>query len=196
MTTTVSRPRMTTKPPELDESELVAQLVRGNPQAFDQVVEQYQPRVAAMAHRLLGWTDETEDVVQDVFVTVLARVDSFQGRSSLWTWIARITINRCRSWQRRNWLRRNVHRIGEALLNQQASQLPAGQETIRDETAVEVRTAVRALPVKYREVVVLRYLEELPIERVAELLGLSRAAVDVRLTRARKKLAERLEHLA
>lgn len=187
---------MTTKPPELDESELVAQLVRGNPQAFDRVVEQYQPRVTAMAHRLLGWTDETEDVVQDVFVTVLARVDSFQGRSSLWTWIARITINRCRSWQRRNWLRRNVHRIGEALLKQQASHSPAGQETIRDETAAEVRTAVRALPVKYREVIVLRYLEELPIERVAELLRLSRGTVDVRLTRARKKLAERLEHLA
>lgn len=187
---------MTTKPPELDESELVAQLVRGDPQAFDRVVERYQPRVAAMAHRLLGWTNETEDVVQDVFVTVLARVDSFQGRSTLWTWIARITINRCRSWQRRNWLRRKVHNASEVLLHQQATQSPAGHQTIRDETAVEVRTAVRALSVKYREVIVLRYLEELPIENVAELLGLSRGAVDVRLTRARKKLAERLEHLA
>ena len=151
--------------------------------------------MAGLANRLLGWTDATDDVVQDVFVTVLDRVSSFEGRSSLWTWLARITINRCRTWQRRTWLRRKLQSVSGTLLDRQA-ETPASQpQLIRDETAAEVRTAVRALPAKYREVIVLRYLEELPIEEVAELLELSRGAVDVRLTRARGQLAARLKHL-
>lgn len=195
MTTTVNKHRMTTKPPELNESELVAQLVRGDPRAFDLLVEQYQHRVAGLANRLLGWTDATDDVVQDVFVTVLDRVSSFEGRSSLWTWLARITINRCRTWQRRTWLRRKLQSVSGTLLDRQAETPTSQPQLIRDETAAEVRTAVRALPAKYREVIVLRYLEELPIEEVAELLELSRGAVDVRLTRARGQLAARLKHL-
>ncbi len=194
MTTTVSKRRMTNTPPELDERELVAQLVRGDPLAFDRVVERYQQRVASLANRLLGWTNETDDIVQDVFVSVLNRVGSFEGRSSLWTWIARITINRCRSWQRSAWLRRKLLGGGAVVDGPQESPVVEHQ-AVRDETAKLVRVAVCALPNKYREVIVLRYLEELSIEEVAEMLGLARGTVDVRLTRARKKLAVHLEHL-
>src|SRR5258706_13850898 len=75
----------------------------GDPAAFDEVVHRDQETVARLAHRLLGWSPEVEDVVQEVFLAALKNATRFRRGSSLTTWLTTITLNKCRS-QRRGFL--------------------------------------------------------------------------------------------
>jgi RNA polymerase sigma-70 factor, ECF subfamily len=192
--------------PELDERSLVAQAATGNHAAFDQLVTVHQDRIAQLVHRLLGWPGDVDDVVQDVFVDALRNLHRFDGRSSVLTWLTRLTINRCRTHQRKQWLRRLLplprvedppwrgegrgERASDATAIRDPADLLIAQETIH-----QVHSAIRQLNQKDREIIVLRYLEELPIDQIAKTLNLSRTATDVRLTRARQRLEKILQPL-
>ena len=161
---------------------------------FEQVVDQQQANVARLARRLLGWTianNDVDDVVQDVFLAVLKGLLGFRGQSAISTWITRITINACRAHRRRRMVRL-------AFLSRFIRQAPTSYETEppadeRDETNRRVRRAVSALPNRYREVVVLRYLQGMEIDEIRAVLGLTRAAIEVRLHRARAMLRDVLD---
>src|SRR4051794_39555078 len=86
---------------DAEESALARRFSSGDPQAFEEMVACYRARVTRLAHRLLGWGGDPEDVVQDVFLAALRKAKDFRGRASLWTWLATITINRCRRQLRR-----------------------------------------------------------------------------------------------
>jgi RNA polymerase sigma-70 factor (ECF subfamily) len=162
---------------------------------FDQLVALHEPRVRRLTHRLLGWSGaaaDVDDVVQDVFLVLLDKLNTFRGDSSLATWLARVTINACRSHQRRKWLRLRwlaaTHRpphFSEAVP-------PADEKALREEASAHVRDAVAALKAQDREVIVLFYLEELPVREIAALLGVSNNVVEVRLHRARERLKAKL----
>lgn len=176
-----------------DEQLLLDKFVQGDRDAFERLVALYERRVARLAHRLLGWIGDVEDVVQDVFLAVYEQGHKFRGDSELWPWLTAITVNKCRSRMRRHflklrWLR---NRAPEALGNESSD-----QDSLRDETSTKVRTAVRALPPKDREVIVLYYLEDRPVVEISRLLGSSENAIDVRLHRARKRLKELLGEFA
>jgi RNA polymerase sigma-70 factor (ECF subfamily) len=189
-----SAPRATVKSPAADAEDraLAARLARGEPGAFDELVDRYGRRVTALASRLLGWSRGADDVAQDVFLATLEKRAKFRGEARLWTYLAAITVNRCRSVLRRRWLQ-------ERVLAVLAPARPVAREgdcpTGADETGRVVRAAVARLPTAYREVIVLRYLEELSIDEVAAVLALTRGAVEQRLSRARRLLAEPLAHL-
>ena len=68
---------------------------------FEQWVEAYQPRVARLAQRLLGWRADVDDVAQDVFLAALKHLPNFRNDATPWTWLAAITINCCRERMRR-----------------------------------------------------------------------------------------------
>jgi RNA polymerase sigma-70 factor (ECF subfamily) len=159
-------------------------LARGDKAAFDSVVDLYAPFVRRrLARRLLGWQQaDAEDVTQDVFVHVYLKARAFRGGSSLQTWLTRITINRCRTLQRRKWLK--LDRLWRAIRERAA----ACDALEQDETARCVRAAVQTLPLREREVVVMYYLEELTVCDIAAVLQMSQGAVNVRLHRARKRL--------
>lgn len=165
----------------------------GKRDAFTRIVAEQQDRVAALARRLLGWSDDVEDVVQDVFVAVLRNLPKFRGDCQLSTWLYRITVNQCRRQRHRRILRLRVW--GSRREGRPAEDHSADSSALKREAFERVRAIVRALPARYREVVVLRYMEDLPIAEVAEILGLSRNAVDVRLSRARQRLKEELAAL-
>src|SRR6476646_3374876 len=86
---------------EADEAALARRLTSGDPAALEALVALYRVRVARLAHRLLGWGGDPEDVVQEVFLAALRKATDFRGRASLWTWLATITVNRCRRQLRR-----------------------------------------------------------------------------------------------
>jgi RNA polymerase sigma factor (sigma-70 family) len=155
---------------------------------FDQVVREHERAVARLAYRLLGWRDRqaVEDVVQEVFLVALRRLRAFRGQSSIGTWLMGITINACRAHRRRTMLRLKWLR--------QARPAPDAAPA-DDETAARVRDAVAQLPPRDREVMVLFYLEELPVVQIADLLGVKRNAVEVRLHRARRRLKTQLADL-
>ncbi len=170
---------------------MAARVARGDDSALDEVIARYGSRVVRLAARLLAWTDGAEDVAQDVFVAVLAQGKHFRAESNLWTWLAALTVNRCRSVRRRRWVQERVLRVvGGSTPAVEVKQLE------RDEHAARVRAAVAELPALAREVIVLRYFEELSMDEIATILGAKRNTVEARLSRARKQLEPLLKPLA
>jgi RNA polymerase sigma-70 factor, ECF subfamily len=178
---------------EDEDHDLAVRLAAGEPSALATLVERYRERVATMAARLLGWNDGAEDVMQSVFFAVWRHRQRFRGDAKLWTYLASITVNQCRSLQRRRWLEERVRRLMGA--NRQVAELSGDSAALSSERAIIVRQAIARMPVTYREVVVLRYLEELSIDEVAKVIGIKRNAVEARLSRARKLLGESLAYL-
>jgi RNA polymerase sigma factor (sigma-70 family) len=173
---------------EADESALAQRFASGDPEAFEDVVALYRARVARLAHRLLGWGGDPEDVVQEVFLAALRKAKDFRGRASLWTWLATITVNRCR----RQLRRRALWRRFLFARSREDAAVAADGGALADETNRRVREAVAALPARDREVIVLYHLEESPATEIAELLGVTPNAMQVRLHRARAKLSAAL----
>jgi RNA polymerase sigma-70 factor (ECF subfamily) len=178
----------------IDDELLVEQFNRGDESAFDRIVEQHSGDVAALANRLLGWPGDVEDVVQDVFLAAFVGLKKFRYDCSLKTWLFTITINKCRSYRYRRMLRLKIFsKAGDRVSRTQG---PAADCRLMDsETFNRVRRAVTTLPAKYREPVVLRYLQELPTDQISRILGISENAVQVRLNRARKRLRQNLAEL-
>lgn len=175
-------------PAEAADQQLAARVASGDASALEAVIEQYGQRVIGLAARLLGWTDGAEDVAQDVFVQVLNKGKQFRGNSSLWTWLAALTVNRCRTVRRRRWLHDRVLGIVGRQPASPETTRPATKQLERNETAARVRAQVAQLPTAAREVIVLRYFEELSLDEIATVLGAKRNAIEARLSRARKQL--------
>ena len=173
--------------PEVDEDSLARRFAAGDAGAFDAVVAMHRARVTRLAYRLLGWRDDVEDVVQEVFLSVFNQLGRFKGESKLGTWLTVITINKCRTHRRRWFVRwRAMRRRREGTRPGEAP--PADEGARRDETSAQVRLAVQKLRPRDREVIVLHYLEQHELGEMARLLGVSQNAVEVRLHRARKRL--------
>lgn len=168
---------------------LADRIARGDAEAFEALVAVYQPRVTRLAHRLLGWSGDVDDIVQDVFLAVLRHRSGYRQDASLWTWLTAITLNTCRSHLRR----REVLRKLASVFVPHKPPAAADAGALEDEVAREVRAAVAGLPARDREVIVLFYLEHRAVTEMSSLLGASTNAIDVRLHRARNKLREMLK---
>jgi len=154
--------------------------------AFEQLVVDHRQRVTRLVYRLLNSPEDVEDVVQEVFLAALRGLGRFRGEADVSTWLSAIAVNKARTFRRRRLLR---WQAWPRLIDQYRAgnnHLPVGEDDEHD----EIRRAVERLSAKYREVVVLRYFEDLSIGEIAEILGISANNVEVRLTRARKRLRE------
>jgi len=176
----------------IDDELLVEQFRRGDESAFERVVEQYSADVAVLANRLLGWPGEVEDVTQEIFLAAFLGLKKFRCECSLKSWLFTITISKCRTC-RHKWLLRR-RRFSKEF---DKVQLPSVyEEHVMDaDQSSRVRRAVSELPAKYQEPVVLRYLQELGIDEISRILGISKNTLHVRLSRARKRLEPDLAEL-
>ena len=180
-----------------DDERLVGQFNQGDESAFDQIVERYAADVAALANRLLGWPGDVEDVTQEVFLSAFVGLKRFRCDCRLKSWLFTITINKCRSYRHKRKLRQ--FQTIPIPTNDVGMRLPplaeTGKSAMDAEDFQRVRRAVARLPAKYREPVVLRYLQELPTEEIARILGVSKGTLHVRLSRARECLRQELTEL-
>lgn len=177
----------------IDDELLVEQFSRGDESVFDRIVERYSPDVGALANRLLAWPGEVEDVSQEVFLAAYLGLKRFRYKCSLKSWLFTITLNKCRSHRRKQLLHLRTSSRA-AYKSPSPSAETACKNPMDAETFNRVRSAVAALPAKYREPVVLRYLQELPIDEIGHILGISQNALHVRLSRARKRLKGNLNN--
>jgi len=178
----------------IDDVLLVRQFNEGDESAFDRIVDEYSADIAVLANRLLGWPGEVEDIVQDIFLAAYLGLKKFRCECSLRTWLFSITINKCRSHRYKRILR--LKAFSQATDKTRPVETHAADKApMNKETFDRVRRAVRALPAKYREAVVLRYLQELPTDETSRILGISKNVLQVRLNRARKRLREELAEL-
>ena len=165
------------------------------PAAFEDLVAVHRERINRLVYRLLGWSHDAEDVSQEVFLAALKNLKKFRGQSSVSTWLTRIAVNKARSHRRK--LRSRIRGLrAAARMSGQTAETKAETASADREVFRRVRQAVQALPSRYREVVALRYLEQMPTAEVVKVLGISRSAMDARLHRARRRLKELLADLA
>jgi RNA polymerase sigma factor (sigma-70 family) len=155
---------------------------------LDALVAAHAGQVARLVSRLVDRREDVEDLVQETFLAALAHRRRFRGDCRPATWLARIAVNQCRSYHRRRRVRRLVPLLGD----HEPAPPTAVDANTTVETSEEIRHAVARLPGKHREVIVLHYFEGYPIDELSELLGLRRAAVEKRLSRARQRLKEML----
>jgi len=156
--------------------------------AFDRIVERYATDVAALANRLLGWPGDVEDVTQDVFLSAFLGLKKFRRDCNLKTWLFTITINKCRSYR----YKRKLRRLQTISIEMRPTPAETDSSLIDEEQFARVRYALARLPARYREPLVLRYLQELPTNEIARILGVSRNTLNVRLSRARERLRQKL----
>ena len=176
-------------PTPTDES-LVASIGAGDMDALRQLVQRYQDRVRRLAWRMLRDEHAADDVAQDVFLRVHGAAPRHKPTARVSTWIYQITLNLCRDRLRRS--KRRIVSIQDAAIDPPAPSMRDGMDA--DETAQRVGRAVDALPERQRTAVVLHRYEGLGHERIAEVTGWSRSAVESLIVRAyatlRKSLAD------
>lgn len=181
-----------------DEDALLAGLRRGEPDACTCLVKRFAPLVYAQAVRLLEDADEAEGVLQLAFIKACERLDSFEGRSGLGTWLYRIATNEALMQLRRRAPHVALDAVAETL---QPSDMPQqlgpwsvdpAAAALDGELRARLDAALATLPETLRVVFVLRELEGLSTEETANALGIGVSAVKVRLHRARLRLRELL----
>lgn len=186
----------------MDESELLARLKAGDGAAYEQVVREMGGRMLAVARRILLDENESQDAVQDAFVSAFRNIEKFEGNSQIATWLHRITVNA--SLMRLRTKRRKDEVSLESLLpafgadghpaHQAGTWRRASTGDELAETRESIRVAIAKLPEHYRIVLVLRDIEGLDTAQTAELLETTEAAVKIRLHRARQALRELLDN--
>ena len=178
--------------PPGDEQALVDRLRAGEARAFEELVRGSQHRVFGVAVRMLGNAAEAEEVAQEVFLRVHRAIGEFRGEAKLSTWLYAITSRLCLS--RLGTGERRFGREGEETLTRLANgHADPGAALERSELEGALHRAIAELPEERRIVVVLRDLEGLSYEEIADALELPAGTVRSRLHRARMDLKDKLE---
>jgi RNA polymerase sigma-70 factor (ECF subfamily) len=179
-------------------SYLVFQAKKGDQKAFAELVELYNERIYNLALRIVKNSDDAADVLQETFVAIYEKIDSFDGRSNFFTWAYRIATNFALMKLRKD--KRTVltdQDMETQFDNPEKIQLHEWQdlplkEMLNDEFRKQLDQAVDKLPEIYRSVFILRDLENMSIKEASVILGISESNVKIRLKRARVFLREEL----
>lgn len=184
------------------DAELVVRVQNGSKADFQLLVERYQQRAFAVAFQILKRHEDAQDVVQEAFVKAYLSIDSFQGTSSFFTWFYRIVVNMAIDF-RRKMGRKDRETISidvderdaiEQTIASGAANQPENplDNALRSEQARQINKVLGEISEDHRAVIVLREVEGLRYEQIADVLGISKGTVMSRLHYARKKLQQLL----
>src|SRR5262245_754576 len=189
----------------LPEARMLSRLRSGDLTAFEELVTHFERPVFALCFRMLGDAEEARDAAQETFLKVYRGLSGFRGDAGLKTWIYRIAINQAMN-QKRWWRRR--HREESISLDIRRGQsettlgstLPARtgspeELAISSERERSIMRALDELKQEYRIALILREIEELSYEEIAETLGISIGTVKSRIARGREELRRRMKDL-
>jgi RNA polymerase sigma-70 factor, ECF subfamily len=190
-----------------DEAQMIAKILAGDSQLFHELIRPYERRVYVMALSFLRNEADAEDAAQEAFLKAFRNLSSFRGEAKFGTWLVSITLNEARSRiRRRDSIKMESLDVPPDEEGQTSPALLRDWKEIpsealeRKEIRLLLQRAISALPLIYREVFQLRDIEQLSVNEAAAALGISIAAVKVRLHRARmmlqKKLAPELKQVA
>src|SRR5271168_363579 len=171
-----------------DEGELVTELQAGSDAAFDYLVTYYHSSVYNLVYGILSDRADAADVTQEVFLHVFRGIRGFRGGSSLKTWLYRISVRPALNHRRWCW---RHHRMQTS---KDAEGTPF-EQCAAHEVQATVRRALASVPTVFRSAVILRDLEGLSYEEVAEVLEVSVGTVKSRIMRGRRMLKEILDPL-
>lgn len=168
---------------------LVQRVLEGDVEAFAVLVERHHERCLRMAVRLLGNSEDAEETVQDAFVRAYRALGRYEEREQFGPWLTRILVNRCRTAMSRRMRHAKTFVDDEIAIAAAATRDGADGGMWR----AEVERALLALPADQREAFVLKHVEELEYEAMAEITGAGISALKMRVKRARERLRVLLE---
>ena len=192
-----------------EEAAIVAELKAGSEDAFYWLIAHYNQPVYSLVYRLMDDPSDAADTTQEVFIKVFRGIKNFNADSSLKTWIYRIAIHEASNHQRW-WFRHKVQEMSiEPASNREEHSAPGMRDTLVDERKsplqnvydeelrARVESELKAISEPYRTTVILRDIEDLTYEEIAQVTATSLGTVKSRLVRGREALRKRLErHLA
>ncbi|MFC1566681.1 RNA polymerase sigma factor [bacterium] len=155
-----------------------------------QFVRENKDMVYNIAFQILGNDFELEDVVQEVFLKVYKKLDKFQGKSSIKTWLYRITVNTCLDVLKKKKRNKTVS-LDESINNEQTNENVLNDLVKRDMNQ-RIGDAVSKLPDKYKVILKLKDMENLSYEEISKIMKISMSKVKVWLFRARQKIKANL----
>jgi RNA polymerase sigma-70 factor, ECF subfamily len=173
---------------DADDLALVARCTAGDTDAFEALVERYHRVLFTVAVRMLGDTDDARDAAQNAFIKAYQKLETFDRSRRFFSWIYRILVNECLN------ARRDRSRHEPIAADVAAADTPADLfETAQRRDRVQ--SAILALPMEYREVIVLRHFTGLSYEEIGQTLQVPAKTVKSRLYTARERLAAMLRGL-
>ena len=177
----------------------------GSRPTFDALVAAYEKRIFNVIYRILGDYEEAADTTQETFISAYKAYGRFRGESKVYTWLYQIAINHCRNRLRQRGRARAIQMESldqprdweddEGFGAREVSDLTHAPELVLEEKELQqkILSAVQSLPPDYREVVVLREIEGLSYNEIADATKISLDNVKTRLSRARAMLRRKLE---
>jgi RNA polymerase sigma-70 factor (ECF subfamily) len=188
---------MGTSRPQVPDIELIKRVQRGDREAFEPLVERYQRRVFSLVFHLVRRRDEVEDIAQEIFVKAFRGIRSYNFQASFGTWLARIAVNHCYDYLRRERKAKLTYywQLGEESSRAiEGHAQSASDGALNTEQETEVRDLAEQLlgraPAEDRTILTLKELEDHSVEEIAEIMKLRPNTVKVRLHRARKRMLE------
>jgi RNA polymerase sigma-70 factor (ECF subfamily) len=185
---------------ETTEAELIQRACHGNKEAFYSLVRPCEGAVYTIAVSILNNPEDAEEVVQEAVLKALSHLAEFRGEAKFSTWLMQITINEARLKLRKD--RRHLYEsVDEQRTSEDGEYFPKdfadwrevpSEALQRKELREALKRAIASLPLKYREVLILRDVQQLRIEEVARILGITQGSVKTRLLRARLRMRDAL----
>lgn len=183
---------------QVDEQKLLQRAGKGDAQAFNALMSQQEGRMYAVALRMCGNHEDAQDCMQEAMLRIFRAISSFKGQSTFSTWVYRITMNTCLDELRRA-KRRKATSLDERL---EAGWSPVDtgdspeRHALRSEQRRAIDRAIRLLPEDMRSAIVLRDIQGMSYEEIAEILSANVGTIKSRISRGRSRLREILSEQA
>jgi RNA polymerase sigma-70 factor (ECF subfamily) len=183
-------------PTEQPDEQIVARILNGELDLFEVLYLRYYSKAFRLAFGMTGQRDEAEDLAQDILARLYRSLRGFRAESSFATWFYRIAINYCLNYRRSaKASTRNTVGLDEISIPPVSTGAPADDEVYEHEIQREVQQALFSLPREMRALVIMKEIEGLSYEQLAEKFQCRKGTIGSRLKRARDFLAKKLDHL-
>lgn len=181
--------------PRADESDCIRRAQQGDVAAFEELVRTHQKRVLGIVAGILRWSEDIEDIGQQVFLKVYLAIKRFDGRSSFSTWLYKIAVNETYDYLRKKKARKLVYEADlsidqEERLGQKPPEEPTRAALDHAEDRQAVERLLSELAPDERMMIVLKEVEGYSVEEISQALNMNPNTVKVRMFRARRRLSE------
>ncbi len=175
-----------------EEFAIIRDCVNGRSEQFAILVNRYRQLAYNSAYRMLGDSDAAEDVAQESFIAAYQGLKDFKFGSRFSTWLYTIVMNKCRDHFRSKRTGISIDDLAEVKPDPKPS---PEERAVARQTGEIIQDALNTLPLEYREVIILKHVQELDYSEIAEILGVSIGSLKVRAHRGRDMLKKAIEKL-
>ena len=178
-----------------EDTELVALAQKGSTNSFNKLVHKYHSRIYSLTYQMTSNREDAEDLTQEIFIKAFEALPRFKGRSSFYTWLYRIGINKTINYRKKRNRNRplSIDALDQDITYDEVyAELDSKDSPLRhiglNELQVKLNEAMQRLSLKHRTVVVMHDIEGIPHDEIAKIVGVSVGTIRSRLFYARRQL--------